>query len=247
MPNTDIDRLRFKRALAAIVGKYGDWINDNRHLKNLIAATDQRFDQIIFFESPPDFRVQMMRSGFQTNEGCSVAAMTLSRRDDDALPDYQRKIYFNRSMVTEHTIVHEIFHFLAHPAFGRELKPKVVEGFTEYFTHKVIGSPGSAAAAAAATGDDAVQHQSAYVDYTRNVQTTRDFLRNVVFATIKQDRAINLGPTVKGAGFMGHQRNAGFQPPINDYPGVNFKNFTKRAYFKGDPLMIRFIKDQSGW
>ena len=247
MPNTSMDRLRFKTALAAIVEKYGDWISDNRHLKNLLAATDQKFDQIIFFESPPDFAVQLMRTGFQRNEGCSVAAMTLSRRDDDALPEYQRKIYFDRSMVTEHTIVHEIFHFLTHPAFGRELRPKVVEGFTEYFTHKIIGAAGSTAAAAAATGDNAVQHRSAYADYTRNVQTTRDYLRNVVFATIKQDRAINLAPTAKGTGFMGHQRNAGFQPPVNDYPGVSFKNFTKRAYFKGDPAMIRFIQDQSGW
>lgn len=238
MPNKPEDRLRFKAAVNNIVNKYHPWIQDNRHLNSVLAATDAKLDQIIHFLDPMDFHIFLMQRKHKVSEGCSVAAMTISSRDDDTDLTYQRQIVFSRAMVTNHTITHEFFHFLTHPAFGRALPPKVVEGFTEYFTHKIIGGRGTAAAAAAAVGDDGVAHASGYDDLSQGVDTARRFLKQMVFPTITADR--NAAPLQ-----LGRHRNPHFVP--DETRGVSFKNFTKRAYFKGDPQMIQFIKEQAVW
>lgn len=188
MGNTRDERIRFQSALSRVCEKFEFWLRSNRHLESLQFATDDHFDKIIHFMDPMEFHLFLMSRKFEKTAGCSVAAMTISGLHDDEMPDYQRRIHYNRAMLTDHTIIHEIFHFLCHARFTRELKTPIVEGFTEYFTHKVVGPRGSAAAAAALTDDSGKERQSGYDEMIRTVDQTRKFLKESIIPFIKANR-----------------------------------------------------------
>lgn len=259
MSNTPEERQKFKMCLGKIVRKYGDWVEDSRHLYNLLGSTEAEFDEMIQFLSPPDFQVVLMQRRFQASAGCSVAALTTSRLDDDKPSDFQRRIYFRRGVDVEHSIVHELFHFLTHPRFYAELKTETVEGFTEYFTLKIlkpseasVEHPLAAAAAAASAASAAdppapIEEEkpiSAYGDLTRKANQTRAFIKGSYLPAVRDVRHFSTKPNRGGhGGLIGRQRDKRFIP--DDTKGINFNDFTKRAFFKGDPEMIRLIKEQS--
>lgn len=241
MANTPQERQLFKVSLSKIVNKYGDWIENNRQLHNLIATTDEKFDNIIHFLSPPDFAIFLMQRNFTQTGGCTAAAMTISAKDDDVRTDYQRRIYFNRAYTNEHAIVHELFHYLTHPRFTNHLPINVVEGFTEYFTFKIIRVLGAAGAAEAALNDD---HNpvSAYGDYTRHAEQTRKFLKKLIFPSIQRERTFVAEARNRDVpNVLGRHRIPGFVPLP---PRISFKDFTKKAYFGGQPDVIQLIKEQ---
>lgn len=312
MSNRPEERLLFKRAANKILERYGQWMGENRHLRRILDASDERFDEIIFFLSAPDFMTLMMQKNYvkKTGEGCSVAALTQSNRKDDEMPDYQRRIYYNRAFSgAEHTVVHEIFHLVCHPRFQREMKLQIEEGFTEYFTVKTLGSSDPAkAAAAAASSDKDDKLVSAYGEYLKVGETARAFLKKTVIPMVKENREFLLrmsapassaaaaaaaamppatpasssssssssaqrrggvimergeldralkteagkwnaaNPAASGPrhGMLSRERDTrNFM--ADPYEGLSLKDFTKKAYFRGDKVMIKLIKDGVGF
>ena len=264
MPNTEQERQKFKHCLAKVLEVYGHWVELSRHLRNLLAANEKQFDWMIRFKDPAEFDEVLRQRNFEAHAGCSVAALTVSRPRDNEPSDFKRIIYYNRGLDMEHTIVHELFHFLTHPKFTAEMPTEALEGITEYFTHTILKpstvrephSEASAAAAAPAaaapiempalssrTGDDDAGPVSAYGAYTRKVNQTRHFLENAVFSVIREDREFTLCTTsAEYKGFMGRQRAQGFIP--DESGGIPLDKLMEYAYFKGEPHAIKLIKDQ---
>jgi hypothetical protein len=265
MPNTEQERQKFKHCLAKVLGVYGDWVELSRHLRNLLAADEKQFDWMIRFKDPAEFDEVLRQRKYEAQPGCSVAALTISRPLDNEPSDFKRIIYYNRGLDMEHTIIHELFHFLTHPRFTAEMSTEAVEGVTEYFTHTILrpsadrvraaaaaASPAAPASAAPAVevpalisriGDDDAGPVSAYGAYTRKVNQTKQFLENAVFSVIREDREFTLCTTkAEFKGFMGRQRAQGFNPDPSG--GIPLDKFMEYAYFKGEPHAIRLIKDQ---
>lgn len=266
MPNTEHERQKFKHCLAKVLEVYGSWVELSRHLRNLLAADDKRFDWMIRFLDRDEFEKVLIQRNYAAQAGCSVAALTISRPRDNEPSDFKRIIYYNRGLDMEHTIVHELFHFLTHPRFTAELSTEAVEGVTEYFTHTILKPsavpiPAAAAAAAAATTpaavaptiemptlskrstDDDTSPVSAYGAYTRKVDQTKQFLETTAFGLIREDREFTLcTKTVEQRGFLGRQRVQGFSP--DESGGIPLDKFMEYAYFKGEPHAIKLLKDQ---
>jgi hypothetical protein len=265
MPNTEQERQKFKHCLAKVLEVYGRWVELSRHLRNLLAANEQQFDWMIRFKDPDEFNEVLTQRKFEAQAGCAVAALTVSRPRDNEPSEFKRIIYYNRGLDMEHTIVHELFHFLTHPRFTSELPTDAVEGVTEYFTLSILKpssarlpAPAATAASAAAaaapavveaptlssrTSDDSSGPASAYGAYTRKVNQTKQFLEDTAFSLIREDREFTLCTTrAENKGFLGRQRAQGFNPDPSG--GIPLDKFMEYAYFKGEPHAINLIKDQ---
>ncbi|HMS09744.1 MAG TPA: hypothetical protein PKE66_09685, partial [Pyrinomonadaceae bacterium] len=114
--------------------RYSRWVEGSRHLRPLF-TTDEEFDKVIHILDPLEFELMLQSRKYKSSEGCALAALTVGKRNDYVNTDSQRMIYFRRDLFSERSAVHELFHFLTHPAFTEAFKGNidVDEGFTEYF------------------------------------------------------------------------------------------------------------------
>lgn len=266
MPNTASERQLFRISLRRVLQRYSRWVEGSRHLQPLF-TTDEEFDKVIHVMDPLEFELMLQSRKYRSSEGCALAALTVGKRNDYVNTDSQRMIYFRRDLFSERSAVHELFHFLTHPAFTEAFKGniEVDEGFTEYFTMKVIApssdpalpiTPASVAAAAASASASSASPfarppegpKSAYEPFLRKANQTRTFLKENIIPMLIQDQredalknrvaeSSSSAAAAAAAGGTGRQRS-------NAVSSISYSDFTKRAYFAGDPEMIKIIKDQ---
>jgi hypothetical protein len=216
MPNLPTERERLKRALGLIAGKYSRWLGGNPRLLTLMGSKPADFDNHIHFEDERAFLVSYYSIYKEALLSCQLLGFFVGTNRADVF-----HLYINRSKASDNTIVHELFHLLAHENFKANVKsPSLNEAITEYFTRKVTGQndPLKALEILATTGM-AFKQNTAYEKELSKVNAAR--------TSIKE----NVNPVLRD--------HPDWEPEL---ASVGTKDMFKRAYFNGELAMINLIK-----